>query len=225
MSEKPPVTRNIIIAQWAIPVLLLVILGINAYGPIQKQLRAAELTSANGNFKQIYTALYSYAKDHDGLYPTDLESDSPTAVACFNKLLKAGVIDDEETFWSKRNAQAIGSASTSSPNNNRPLTENENTAGYVMGLSTRSPTNLPILFDSSTEVGIFNTSVWEGYAIITKVNGSVNLMRISYEEGSPLNEDGSAKFGTILEKRGRGEIDIFKDLPEGTTVLPPQLAR
>ena len=162
-----------------------------------------------------------YAKDHDGLYPTDLESESPTAVACFNKLLKAGVIDYEETFWSKRNAKVIGTASTSSPNNNRPLTENENTAGYVMGLSTRSPTNLPILFDSSTEAGVFNANVWEGKAIVAKLKGSVKAMYISLFDHSVYNRNR----GYILERRGDVFIDIFKKLPEGTTVLPPQLAQ
>jgi hypothetical protein len=221
MNEKPPVTRNMRIAQWAIQILLIAILAVCSYGPIQKQVRAAELTSAIGGYKQVYTALFSYAKDHDGLYPTDLESESPTAVACFNKLLKAGVIDDEETFWSKRNAKVIGTASTSSPNNNRPLTENENTAGYVMGLSTRSPTNLPILFDSSTEAGVFNANVWEGKAIVAKLNGSVKAMYISLFDHSVYNRNR----GYILERRGDVFIDIFKKLPEGTTVLPPQLAQ
>jgi len=90
-----------------------------------------------------------------------------------------------------------------------------------MGLTTRSRTNIPILFDSSTEAGAFNTCVWQGQAIITKINGSVQAMKISYGGGSPLNEDGSGKIGRLIE----GYNDLFQGLPEGTKVLPPQLAK
>ena len=38
-------------------------------------------------------------------------------------------------------------------------------------------------------------------------------------------EDGSAKFRVILEKRGTQDVNIFKEFPEGTKVLPPQLAQ
>jgi hypothetical protein len=221
MNEKPPVTRNMRIGQWAIPALLLAILGICSYGPIQKQLHANELTRAVSNHKMIYTVLFSYAKDHDGLYPSNLGSDSPTAVACFDKLRQSGMSDYEGFFWNENNAQILGTASPSPPNNISPLTKNENTTGYVMGLSTRSPTNLPITFDSSTEAGVFNTSVWEGKAIVSKLNGSVKFIHISQISNSPNQHND----GYILEQRGDSIVDIFKDLPEGTTVLPPQLAR
>ena len=207
------------IAQWSIPVMLLAILGINAYGPIQKQLRAAELTGATSYYKCVYTALYSYAKEYDGIYPTD-ESDSPTAAACFNKLLKAGVINDEIQFWNENNAQVLGTASPSPANNISPLTNNENTTGYVMGLTTPSPANLPTTFNSSTEAGVFNTSVWEGKAIVAKFNGSVKAMHISQISNSPNQQNE----GYILERRGDSIVDIFKELPEGVKVLPPQLA-
>ncbi|PQJ28379.1 hypothetical protein BSZ32_07540 [Rubritalea profundi] len=208
------------IAQWSIPVLLLAILGIISYGPIQKQVRAAELTSANGNFKQIYVALSSYASDHDGLYPTDLESKSPTVAACFDELIQSGKIDEEETFWNKQNALTLNTASPSPPNNISPLTKNENTTGYVMGLTTPSPANLPTTFNSSTEAGVFNTSVWEGKAIVAKFNGSVKAMHISQISNSPNQQNE----GYILERRGDSIVDIFKELPEGVKVLPPQLA-
>jgi len=220
MTHKPPVSRNVRIAQWTISILLLAVLGISSYGPIQKQVRAAEMTSANGNFKQIYVALISYASDHDGLYPTDLESEYPTAAACFDKLIQARVIDEEYTFWNKNNAQTLGT-STSSPNNVRPLTENENTTGYVMGLTSRSRTNLPILFDCSTEAGVFNTSVWNGRAIVAKLNGSVEHMSISKINNSNYTKNR----GYILENRGGRIVDIFQDLPEATKILPPQLAQ
>ncbi|MFT5882483.1 MAG: hypothetical protein ACI9FG_000986 [Crocinitomicaceae bacterium] len=221
MTQKPPVSRNVRIAEWAIPILLLAVLGISSYGPIQKQIRAAEKTSAIGNFKQVFTALYSYASDHDGHFPSDLESESPTAAACFDKLIKAEKIDEELTFRNKKNAQTLSTASTSPPNEVSPLTENENTTGYVMGLTTESRTNIPILFDSSTEAGVFNTSVWEGQAIVVKINGSSQAMNISYGAGLPLNEDGSGKIGRLTENNK----DIFQRVPEGCKILPPQLAK
>ena len=221
MSEKPPVSRNMRIAQWSIPVLLLAILGINSFGPIQQQLRAVEKVRAISNFKQIFVALSSYANDHDGLYPDDSENESATAATCLNKLLKAEKIDAEECFWNKKNAQIIGTASKSSPKNNRSLTENENTTGYVMGLTTSSSTNHPILFDSSTESGVFNTSVWEGKAIVSKLNGSVKALHIS----KVSNASNQKNEGYILERREGIIVDIFQELPQGSTVLAPQLAR
>ncbi|PQJ28378.1 hypothetical protein [Rubritalea profundi] len=159
MNEKPPVTRNMIIAQWAILVLLLAILGIISYGPIQKQVRAAEMTTANNYFKQVYTALFSYAKDHDGIYPTDFENESPTAAACFDKLVQSRVMDDEDCFWNRNNALTLGTASKASPDNISPLTENENTTGYVMD-SRHAPGPTSSLFSIARQKQEFSTPVY-----------------------------------------------------------------
>ena len=90
-----------------------------SYGSIQKQIHAAQLTNDIGQHKHVYVALFSYAKDHDGLYPTDSESESPTAVVCFTQLIQAGVMETEECFWSKDNAEVLGSANVFPPYNNK----------------------------------------------------------------------------------------------------------
>jgi len=209
-------------------VVIAIIAGLAAmsYGPIMKQVKAAALTNAINNAKQIHTALFSFAKDNDGLYPnegtasTGETGNSPED--CFTQLINAGVIDDEEAFWSKENI-VLGTVVAETPDNDGTLTAGENAWGYVRGLSTSSRTNLPIIFDASDTAGTFDTAVWDGKAIVAKLNGSVEAMKIEYGGGKPIEDDGSSKTGTIEEKRGSTDLDIFSStaLPNGAEVLVP----
>ena len=122
--------------------------------------RAKYLAINNG--KQLYTALFSYAKDHDGMYPNEQTAmaeqyeSGDTAEACFTQLLNAGVIDDEDVFWSKENI-VLGTVAELTPDNDGILTAGENAWGYVRGLTTNDSPDTPILFDSSKVAGEFST--------------------------------------------------------------------
>ena len=107
------------------------------------------------------------------------------------------------------------------PDNDGELSTGENAWGYVRGLAMKSYPRTPIFFDSSAEAGTFHAGVWNGRAIVAKIDGSVVAMEIDYGGGSPLNDDGSFKLGPIIETRGMEKVDIFKDLPEGAVVLVP----
>lgn len=220
MSEKPPVSRNMRITQCAMIGLFLAFLSLMAYGPLMKSAKASPRTNQIHNCKQIFMALNAFALDHDGLFPCDKTGLANTAEDCFNQLLSGGYLDNENIFWCPNCANS-GVVVKNIPNNDGVLTADENCWGYVKGFTTKSPTHHPILFDSSTEVGVFNTSVWEGKAIVSKLNGSVKALRISKVN----NASNQKNEGYILERREGIIVDIFQELPQGSTVLAPQLAR
>ena len=226
LKHKTRLRKGFSLVELLVVIAIIAGLAAMSYGPIMKQVKAASLTNALNNGKQIYTALFSYAKDNDGLYPNEgTAGDGETgdsAEACFTQLLNAGVIDDEEAFWSKENI-ALGTVNAETPDNDGELTPGENAWGYVRGLSTSSRTNLPIIFDSSDTAGQFDTVVWEGKAIVAKLNGSVEAMKINYGGGRATEDDGSSKTGSIEEKRGATDLDIFSStaLPNGADVLVP----
>ena len=126
---------------------------------------------------------------------------------CFTQLINAGSIDVEEVFWSKENI-IMETVVAATPNNDGIVDAGENAWGYVRGLSTSSRTNVPIIFDSSNTIGLFDTAVWDGKAVVAKLDGSVESMKIAYT-GKPIKDDGSSKTKAIEEKRGTDKVDIF----------------
>lgn len=211
---------------------LLVVIAIIAalagvsYGPIMNKMKAADLIKAVTNAKNINTALVSFAGANDGLYPNEDTANSSesgdTAEGCFTQVMNTGEIEDEMIFWNKANI-AVGTVTAKRPDNDGTLTSGENCWGYVSGLSTSSSTRTPIIFDASSQSGTFNTAVWNGKAIVAKLDGSAVAMDIEYGGGKPTEDDGSAKSGPIEEKRGNSNIDIFdtQNLPKGAEVLVP----
>ncbi len=226
LKHKTRLRKGFSLVELLVVIAIIAGLAAMSYGPIMKQVKAAALTTAINNAKQLQVALFSFAKDNDGLYPNEGTAGTgetgTSAEACFTQLLNAGVIDDEEAFWSKENI-VIGTVNPETPDNDGTLTSGENAWGYVRGLSTSSRTNLPLIFDSSKTAGAFDTAVWEGKAIVAKLNGSVEAMKIEYGGGKPIEDDGSSKTGTITEKRGSTDLDIFSStaLPSSATVLVP----
>ena len=218
MSEKKPVKDN----SWsncgiAIVVLSCVLGFPFVYNFLMKSPESTEKTKHIGTAKNICMALFSFAKDHDGLYPCDKTGPAATAEDCFNQLLTGGYLENEEIFWNKKFAK-FGVVEKNQPNNDGVLTAGENCWGYVKGLSTSSRVNVPVLFDSSLRLGEFNTEVWEGDAIIARLDGSVQALTIS--TGSS-----NTKYGQVHETIGSQKVDIFKALPETATILPPQAAK
>ena len=118
--------------------------------------------------------------------------------------------------------EGLASVPVCSGDNDGVVDPGENAWGYVRGLSTSSRTNIPIIFDSSDTAVKFDTGVWDGRAVVAKLDGSVEAMKIDYD-GKPVNDDGSSKTEAIVEKRGATEVDIFsiEALPSGAEVLVP----
>lgn len=191
-------------------VVIAIIAGLAAmsYGPIMKQIKASAQTRAINSGKQIHTALFSFAQKNDGIFPNEdtakSDESGDSAEDNFTQLLNAGVIDDEKTFWNKENSILGVVDGTSPPDGDGALTSGENAWGYVKGLNTSSRTNVPIIFDSSTSAKQFDTAVWEGVAIVGKVDGSVEALKIDFT-GAAIDDSGESQTGPILEN----DKDIF----------------
>lgn len=223
LKHKKHLRKGFSLVELLVVIAIIAGLAAMSYGPIMKQVKAAAKTNAINNSKQIFVALTSFASDNDGLFPSagtaKTGETGGSAEACFTQLLNAGKIDEEATFWNAENT-ILAVVAAVKPNEDGTLTSGENAFGYVEGLSSSSRTNLPIIFDSSTTGTTFDTSVWDGSAIITKLNGSVKALPISYGGGTPLNDDGTGKTGPINEKRGTTDVDIFLTLPGTATSHP-----
>ncbi|MEO1856493.1 MAG: hypothetical protein ABGY95_03875 [Rubritalea sp.] len=152
-----------------------------------------------------------YPNEQTALAESDETGDS--AEACFTQLLNAGVIDDEHVFWSKENI-VLGTVNAEIPDNDGVLTTGENAWSYVRGLSTSSPTNTVIICDASKSPRVFDNSVWEGQAVVAKLNGSVEMMKIT-----PAGEPD----GGIYDTREGKRVKLFKNLPDGAKILVPGL--
>lgn len=211
---------------------LLVVIAIIAalagvsYGPIMSKMKAADQIKAVANGKNISTALISFAGSNDGLYPNEDTANSSesgdTAEGCFTQVMNSGGIEDEMIFWNTANI-AAGTVTAKRPDNDGELTSGECCWGYVVNLSSSSSTRSPLFFDASSQSGTFDTGVWQGRAIVGKIDGSVVAMEIDYGGGAPTEDDGSSKTGSITEKRGSTDVDIFSEssLPNGAEVLVP----
>ena len=227
LKHKKHLRKGFSLVELLVVIAIIAGLAAMSYGPIMKQVKAAAKTNAINNSKQIFVALTSFASDNDGLFPNagtaKTGETGGSAVACFTQLLNAGKIDEEATFWNAENI-VLDTVDAVKPDEDGTLTAGENAYGYIEGLSSSSRTNLPITFDSSKDGAAFNTAVWDGSAIITKLNGSVKALPIAYGGGKPLNDDGSGKDGPINEKRGTSDIDIFaaSSLPGSAIVHGPK---
>ncbi|MFT5882735.1 MAG: prepilin-type N-terminal cleavage/methylation domain-containing protein [Crocinitomicaceae bacterium] len=202
-------------------VVIAIIAGLAAmsYGPIMKQVKAAAKTTAINNGKQIYTALFSFASDNNGIFPNEnTGDDGDTAEACFTQLLDAGKIDEEVSFWNKENSVLGVVDGTGPPDEDGILTSGENAWGYVSGLNTSSRTNIPLIFDSVAGEGSFDTAVWEGQAIVVKINGSSQAMQIEYD-GPAVDSSGDSQQGAI-EENENNIFDRVDNIDSAEVLLP-----
>lgn len=227
MKHKKHARKGFTLVELLVVIAIIAGLAAMSYGPIMRQVKASKRTEAINNGKQIHAAMMSYAQDNDSQFPSDLTArDSETgdtAEACFTQLLNAGTIDDEKYFYNAVVAEKL-STSGKKPDNDGQITSGESTWGYVKGLSMTSKSGCPLIFDSSTTVATFDTGVWDGKAVVVRLDGSATAMSIEYS-GAAIEDDGSSKTGPITEERGSTNVDIFTTpyLPARAEVLVPSL--
>ena len=214
-NQSPPKSDK---AKWVtLGVVVVLFMILSFYASHSTCCRPSERTRAVHNAKNIQVALFMYAGDHDGTYPSEKtagEAESgDTAAACFNQLINLGVVSDERVFWSKKNSVSH-TVPKEKPNDDGILTAGENAWGYVRGLTTSSPAETPIIFDSSVSVGEFNTLVWDGKAIVVRLDGSVTAMEVT-----PTSDTS----GRIYEEVNGKKKLLFEELPEGAKVLVPRM--
>lgn len=200
---------------------LLVVIAIIAalagvsYGPIMKQIGAADRSEAISNGKSINTALLAYySKNRE--FPRDGVTD---AISAFQILLDTGEIDDEKYFWNRNNGSHPGTtAGLAGVDNDLTLTAVENVWGYTQDLDT-SDGSSPIMYDCVDTVAIgagsFFADIWDGQALILRVDGSASAENIDF---APPITDTTA--GPINEERN-GTMDIMVNIPGTATVYAP----
>jgi len=206
---------------------LLVVIAIIAtlaglsYGPIMKQLTAAERIDAITNGRSINTALLSFFAANDSNFPNGTTSrggDITAPESLFQQLFDSDFVDDEEYFWNRRNAR-LGAADINKPNNDGTLDADELVWGYVMNVDITKG-DQPLFFDSAITAtntsGSFSTLTWGGKAIIGRVDGSVTATQITFV--GLADQQGRGQAGPIVE--GTPAVDIFSRLTTTAVVLP-----
>ena len=223
LKHKTRVRKGFSLVELLVVIAIIAGLAAMSFGPIINKIKESKKANAISNARNIFAALQGYALNNGGLFPSvdtaRTGDDGSSAEGCWTMLINDGQIENEELFWNAQHND-LGTTRAAQPDLDGVVDPGENAWGYVSGLSNSSRPSTPIIFDASDTVGTFNTSVWDGFAIVGKLDGSVKAMRIAYT-GKPLNDDGSGKTGAILEKRGTTEVDLFTTaLPGSTTVLP-----
>lgn len=206
-------------------VVIAIIAGLAAvsYGPIMKQVKAAGQTQAIAKGKNLHTALFSFAKDNDGLYPSDddVNGGGSSSNDYLEVLLKRNLVGDEKEFWIKEN-KVLDHTANKKPENDKSLDGGENSWLYVKGLDTSSRPNLPLLADSWSSGTSFDTEIWEGKVIIVRLDGSITAEELNFGD-SPFTDDGESQQVNYVETRGGNEVDIFaEEQLKGGEVTTPE---
>ncbi|WP_018970675.1 type II secretion system protein [Rubritalea marina] len=228
LKHKKHVRKGFSLVELLVVIAIIASLAAISFGPITARIREGYKIQAVGKGKNLLVALQSFAKDNDGLFPSENTArkgqSGDSAEACFTQLLAGSYVEEEAIFWNKENAEVLAET-VEGPDEDGELTEGENVWGYVAGMSTSSRTTSPVIFDSAVGPGLFSTGVWNGRAIIAKLDSSVKDYEITvsnYEEGLQ-NDDGSYKVGKVMAKKGKKEYDIFGKgaLPRSAKVFGP----
>lgn len=208
---------------------LLVVIAIIAalaglsYGPIMKQINAADRTEAISNARSINAALLGFYSTNDQQYPNAATDRSglgvATSAACFQQLIDNAIVDDEKFFWSKANGRAatvMPDVDINEPDNMTPLDQDENVWTYVIDLDAGDG-NTPIFFDSYDGTN-FTTETWDGKAIVAYVDGSVVPEQIIF---TGLAEDnGVFQAGPVNNTEGDSIVDSPASIPDAAMIVP-----
>jgi len=160
--------------------IIVVLMGLSAPG-VQKALLKAKLVASVANARQVKTALDSYAIDFDGDFVNDVNGEkvaengmtsTTQAFGFFDALIDSGALDrgSEDIFYT---AQLRDVTDHQEGDGTNTLEDNETGFSYVAGLSNTSEGKAPIVCTKlSDQSGTFYENVWDGKAVIVRVNGS-----------------------------------------------------
>ena len=195
---------------------LLVVIAIIAalaglsYGPIMKQLNAADRTEAISNARSINTALLSFYAANGQQYPnqnTNLGTALATASDGFQLLINQGIVDDEKFFWNVQNGRLLNNPIE--PISDGTLNPIENVWGYVENLNAGDGGS-PIFYDSVVggTGNVFSAATWDGKAIIARVDGSVTAEQITLQPG-PIQDPNTGNYQTGQVAAENGSLDVL----------------
>ncbi len=174
----------------------------------------AKQTQDISRVKQIHIALFSFATDHDGSFPSliDEDSDSPKgpivdANDAYQNLIPR-YMGSEKAFYTPGAAWTL-----KAPDENiaagEKLKAGENSYAYVPGLNNSANGNYPIVADGfSTTVGQYvaiqsdKGGVWKGrVAVVVRVDGTVKLETVN-QSGHVMGPTGGATVTDIFATGG-----------------------
>ena len=220
IRRAPRIKKGFTLVELLVVIAIISALAGLSYGPIMKQLNAAERIEAISNARSINTTLLVFYAQNDGNYPsevTDLRNHGvTTANLLFQQILDSGHRDSEKFFWNSSNAKA-GLGDINQPDENGTLTEGENVWDYVMNL-TADDGSKPIFYDSNTGGSTFTAETWDGKAVIALVDGAVSAEFINYT--GPLEPTpGNFAMGPVNNNAG---VDILSEanLPTAAVIVP-----
>jgi len=208
---------------------LLVVIAIIAalaglsYGPIMKQLNAADRTEAISNARSINTALLGFYAANNQQYPNEStdrsDNGTETANELFQQLFDNAIVDDKKFFWNATNARVFDSIDVTEPDNsNATLEREENVWHYIMNLDAGDGSSA-IFYDSYTGED-FTAETWDGKAIVAYVDGSVEAEQIQFS--GLVEEDGVFQTGPVtVDNTDDGDEINDEDgvLPSGAEVI------
>ena len=202
---------------------LLVVIAIIAalaglsYGPIMKQLNAADRTEAISNARSINTALLGFYAANNSQYPnenTERGTAITTANTAFQQLIDNAIVDDEKFFWNSTNGRILGNPQE--PVTDGTLDQDENVWHYIMNLDAGDG-NTPIFYDSIDTGNVFTAETWDGKAVIALVDGSVNAEQIDFD-GLVEPTPGDFATGPVRNSNDDDILDVTV-LPSGAEIL------
>ena len=202
---------------------LLVVIAIIAalaglsYGPIMKQLNAADRTEAISNARSINTALLGFYAANNSQYPnenTERGTAITTANTAFQQLIDNAIVDDEKFFWNSTNGRILGNPQE--PVTDGTLDQDENVWHYIMNLDAGDG-NTPIFYDSIDTGNVFTAETWDGKAVIALVDGSVNAEQIDFD-GLVEPTPGNFATGPVRNSNDDDILDVTV-LPSGAEIL------
>ena len=177
----------------AVVVVLCSLATPHAYISVVKSRESKDLSNA----RLIHLALFNFASDHDGEFPSSTDQDNrkpnekarplTTSNDAFANLIPR-YIASEKTFWIEGSAWCNPTKPDENITPGNMLAAGENGFAYVEGLSTTSNGNLPLVADGFKEgqPGVYTSDVkakggvWRGkVAVVVRVDGSGALEQLN----------------------------------------------
>lgn len=180
------------------------------------------------NCRQIATALYLYAGDHDGKYPDADASMPTTANQAFRVLICEGVLEDERIFGAMVSNFLPDNNIGEAPNRSEALVAGENHWAMTKGATDKAVPRFPLVFEnpaSATWPPVWNVDAarkkmrgraWTGGKIIVGFSDqSAELISLQSSRGTRVPPTRDAEGKDIFTRAAvKMEILDIEDRPK-----------
>lgn len=215
---------GLIMGYMIVPVAIFWALAVPTYNQITSQ--ANQMKAAN-NCKQIQLALMSFAADNNGLYPDSVvnpvtNSLPETSNDTFRALFQEGLIQDEKIFGSPASKFVPDNNIGQAPAYEQALQPGENHWAMTAGLSSTSPSLMPVVFENPAEASWpprwdadaggrpKRGRAWAGGKIVVGRNdGSVETAKLTSSKGlAPVRPSSNGVDPFLVDEKEHKVLDI-----------------